>query len=105
MVIIQQATCIRFQWYDQNVHQQYVAIIPAEQGFGCRALVGRQNSGWQWVKLEPNWHCVAPGMVAHELIHAIGFWHEQQRPDRDQYITVNWQNIPPGTLKAIQAFQ
>ena len=35
------------------------------------------------------------GMLAHELGHLIGFTSTLQRPDRDSYVQINWDNIDP----------
>ena len=40
--------------------------------------------------------CDTPETVAHETLHALGFLHEQSRPDRDDFVTINWNNIRPG---------
>ena len=35
----------------------------------------------------------------HELVHTLGFVHEHTRPDRDNFISVNMDNIEPGKEK------
>lgn len=59
----------------------------------CSSLVGHSGGGQQ-VSLGPG--CLYKGIVEHELMHACGFWHEQSRGDRDDYVTILWKNIIPG---------
>ncbi len=59
---------------------------------GFSSSVGMAG-GEQFVQFGPNsWN---RGTVCHEVGHAIGLWHEQQRPDRDTYVTINFSNIDP----------
>ena len=59
---------------------------------GCRAPVGMVG-GEQKVLLSES---CGPGAIVHEIGHAVGLWHEQQRNDRDPHVWV-WSNpfIPP----------
>ena len=33
-------------------------------------------------------------MVIHEMLHNLGVGHEQNRPDRDSLMSIDWTNIP-----------
>ena len=70
----------------------YVAVFKGNPG-RCWSSVGRQG-GRQQLSLGQG--CADVGTVVHEFMHAIGFWHEQSRSDRDDYVTIHWENIRKG---------
>jgi hypothetical protein len=53
------------------------------------------SSGAQQLSLQQN-GCVYPQIVMHEFLHALGFAHEQTRPDRDTYVRIYPENIEAG---------
>jgi len=62
----------------------------------CYSRLGREG-GMQQISLgrpQPGrGHCIWKSTVIHEFMHAAGFWHEQSRQDRDQYIRVAMENV------------
>ncbi|KAG1662263.1 Zinc metalloproteinase nas-15 [Nymphon striatum] len=57
---------------------------------GCNSWVG-MSGGRQRVSFGEG--CQYHGIVLHELGHAIGMYHEQNRSDRDKYVRILTQNI------------
>ncbi|KAB7505075.1 Zinc metalloproteinase nas-6, partial [Armadillidium nasatum] len=85
---IHQETCIKFK--ARQGENDYIYIT---KGNGCSSSVGRVG-GKQTVSLGAG--CVYFGIILHELMHAVGFWHEQSRADRNDYVRINWSNIRNG---------
>ncbi|CAG7730158.1 unnamed protein product, partial [Allacma fusca] len=60
----------------------------------CSSDVGFR--GWrQVVELGPACVAYGQGIAIHETLHALGFYHEQSREDRDDYVTINLNNVLP----------
>ena len=62
----------------------------------CFSSVGNRQMGKQVLSIGSN--CDRIATVEHEFLHALGFWHEQSRADRDDYVTIVWDQINEGTL-------
>lgn len=67
--------------------EDYVFLTVGESD--CYSYVGRQG-GEQEIFLTPR---CGVREILHEWMHTIGFFHEQNREDRDQYLKVMWDNI------------
>ncbi|KAM4529258.1 high choriolytic enzyme 1-like [Fundulus diaphanus] len=85
--MISAPTCIRFV-----EHRNELNYLHIRDGNGCASPVG-VSGGSQSVYFGQS---CSVGNLAHELIHALGFYHEHTRDDRDKYITINWPSVVPG---------
>jgi len=83
-------TCIRivpWHWEDD-----YIVINRSGK---CRSAIGKIG-GRQTISLD--WGCAYNvGTPIHEFMHALGFKHEQARNDRDDHVTIIWNNIEDGS--------
>jgi len=87
-----------FNLFDEG--KEYIWFYP---GGGCESPVGAPHD-------ESNRHvslgsdCMERGVVQHELIHILGFWHEQSRTDRDKYVNIKFENIEDGVCENFKMY-
>ncbi|XP_070982538.1 low choriolytic enzyme-like [Oncorhynchus clarkii lewisi] len=79
-------TCIRF-----IPRRRQTAYLDIQSSGGCFSSMGTVGDR-QTLSLA-QFGCVQHGIIQHELLHSLGFHHEHNRSDRDQYIRINWQYI------------
>ncbi|KAF5900444.1 meprin A subunit beta-like, partial [Clarias magur] len=82
-------TCIDFKPWSGETN--YISVF---RGSGCFSSVGNRQVGKQRLSIGNN--CDRLATVEHEFLHALGFWHEQSRSDRDDYVNIMWDQIEAG---------
>jgi hypothetical protein len=82
--------CIKLEEVN-NFDFRYDSKIRIIDGNGCWSYIGMTGEDTQDLSLGS--FCYTKGLSLHEFIHALGFDHEQNRPDRDQYVIMHWEKI------------
>ncbi|XP_055346097.1 uncharacterized protein LOC129593683 [Paramacrobiotus metropolitanus] len=81
--------CVTF--VERTDQEDYIKFV---RGMKCISYIGKQGKE-QIIQYLPE--CVREyGDIQHEVMHALGFYHEMSRSDRDAYITINYDNVAVG---------
>ncbi|CAL1532490.1 unnamed protein product [Lymnaea stagnalis] len=86
-------TCITFE--EVGLDHPNKPILDFRKDDGCWSYIGREKA-FQLQEISTSKGCFEKGILLHELGHAIGFWHEQSRPDRDGYVIYLEENVKRG---------
>lgn len=88
---IERTTCVRFR-QGPGPNNRFISIT--NYFAGCFSSVGYQWYAVQQLNLASV--CMRQGTILHELLHALGFYHQQNSADRDSFVQINWINVKPG---------
>ncbi|CAJ0589500.1 unnamed protein product [Cylicocyclus nassatus] len=82
----QSNTCLNFRENASGNHR-----LRFYKGSGCWSYIGKQT--WSSQDISIGSGCETMGIVAHEMGHALGFYHTQSRYDRDDWVRVYLNNV------------
>jgi len=101
--------------FKKNTCVHWVPKTPADREFvyiyhgqGCFSAIGKQGiraGGRQLLSLSDPGCLRDSGTAIHEMMHAMGWFHEQSRGDRDKHVNVVWSNIPRSKQSQFKKYQ
>ena len=87
MDFISSKTCVTFE---EGCKADGTYNIVIKKGNGCWSYIGMYTSDQP---LSIGGGCFTDGIIQHELLHALGFFHEHSRRDRDEHLIVHYNNV------------
>jgi len=114
---LQNKTCIKI-FPRKKDEKNYLKFKNSGPQGGCNTFCGMVPAHMQPQEVNIADWCTSPDKAwfstVHEIVHALGFIHEQCRPDRDDYVVVNsnnpegknvnYQKIPIGESKIMTKY-
>lgn len=92
--VISSNTCLDFQELSQPITTPFIGYV---KGFSCISFLGRTyDTPGAASNITLSSDCIAQiGEIIHYTMHVLGVFHENQRPDSNQFISINTANMNP----------
>ena len=91
------AACARLRFIEIPTNitppAHYIKVAHDQDRAGGIFIYGNGFGEYQVRYGPPDW--LNRRVLCHEVGHGLGLYHEQQRSDRDSYVQILWNNLPP----------
>ncbi|KAH8269860.1 hypothetical protein KR018_011023, partial [Drosophila ironensis] len=95
MATFGEQTCVQFEELQKSPGLETPYVYFKKSPTVCETHVGYKPGSFDSHDVLLTEECASmPGVVQHETLHLLGLYHEQSRPDRDQYVKIDYKNIP-----------
>jgi hypothetical protein len=89
-------TGANLRFVQRTKEEAYVSFTGKTDAGNNTSHIGYEAGKRVDVNITAFWWRQGEWMPAHELGHVLGFFHEHQRWDRDQFVTIHYENIKDG---------